>query len=98
MYHHTVLLEIADGFDGPIREEFDWLASEIGLGAGVIEYGLVRNEAPSRGVFGHVLFSRFQDRQAFERYDRGEGHARLKAFLAPFVRSLVVADGESRHG
>lgn len=99
MYHHTVLLHLDKGFDPTTEAAFKELAREVLAELeGVLAYGLRVNEATSRDRYGHVLFSAFANRTAFQDYDRSELHGRIKALLAPHLVSLVVADGEVTRG
>lgn len=94
MFSHTVLLKLGPSFDESRLAEFESLADAVLKRDGVHHYALVPNEARSAGGYNYFLFSTFADRASFDAYDRDELHDRIKAFLAPFVEALVVADGE----
>ena len=90
-----MLLRLAAEADATFIARFARFEAAVLEGcAGTVAYRLLPNEAPSARGFTHALFSTFASPAAFVDYDRSALHAEIKAFLGPYVRELVVADGD----
>ena len=94
MYSHTVLLSLGPA-DATFFSRLRQFESSVRTScAGVVEYGFSTNQATTKKGFDHVLFSAFVSRADFVAYDRSALHGEIKDFLRPYVKDLVVADGD----
>ena len=94
MFHHTVLLCLEKTADTEFLARMRKFEAAVRSSCkGVVRYHLVRNEAATRKEFEHALFSAFESYSSFVEYDRSALHDEIKAFLRPYIKDLVVADG-----
>ena len=95
MYNHTVLLCLDKDIDAMFLAKIRQFEMAVRSScAGVIGYQFSANEAMTKRGFDHVLFSSFESRDAFVQYDRSALHIEIKDFLRPYVKDLLVADGD----
>lgn len=93
LFRHCCLFALASPPDAALLAELDrfsvaFLSSTPGLRG----YRFAPNLSRKAGRFTLVLYSVFDDEEAFRRYVSSPLHAEIAAFLAPFVEETLVGD------
>ena len=95
MYLHVVLIalkpEADSAFFSTVEMYCDRVRDEC---AGVMAYEFRSNEAHRSQGFTHATVCAFTDSAAHDAYQISPAHVAMKAYMTPFIKSLVVFDGD----
>jgi len=97
-FHHVTLFRLRPGVTlEQVRAAREALAALVETLPGVLHFTVTDNLADLNAGFTMVLFSSFENRKAFEIFNRhGEFRRVWQELLEPVVEESIVAEGEER--
>jgi len=94
MFLHVVLIALNPNADSAFFNTVQMYCERIrNECAGVIAYEFRTNEAHRAKGFTHATVCAFSDSAAHDAYQISPAHVAMKAYMTPFMKDLVVFDG-----
>ncbi len=95
-FHHVVLFRLRPGVTlEQVRAAREALSALVETLPGVLHFAVTDNLAVRNGGYTMALFSSFENRQAFEIFNRHPEFQRVwRELLDPVVEESMVAEGE----
>jgi hypothetical protein len=92
-FRHTCLFTLRQPLDDSLLSALEAYSLRFHAAFPTIRrYGFGRNLSPKAGRHALVLYSEFDDQDAFRIYVRSALHDEIARFLAPLVEETLIAD------
>lgn len=96
MFHHLVLIRLK-GDDAAFHERVAAYVERIRAELPYVrQYDFVPNKADRAGGYDWAVISAFDSSEDHDRYQVSDVHQEMKAYMTPFIESLIACDAETR--